>query len=130
MLIPGLALSCAAAGVLWFSAPLVPLLFGAKWDEAVPAIRLLAFLPMIRSVQYLIGNTITAYDRQPWRFGATALAACLNLVLNVIYLPTGTWRTAVVTTFISEAFLVTSLALVVWYWIRRESREDAGGVVG
>lgn len=129
MFLPGLALSCAAAGVLWLSAPLVPLLFGAKWDEAIPVIRLLAFLPMIRSVQYLIGNTITAYDRQPWRFGATALAACLNLVLNVIYLPTGTWRTAVVTTFISEVFLVMSLALVVWYWVRRESRERSDDAV-
>jgi len=124
MFVPGLAVSCAATAALWLLAPLVPLVFGDKWDEAVPAIRLLAFLPIIRSVQFLIGNTITAFDRQPWRFGATALAACLNLVLNVIYLPTGTWRTAVVTTFISEAFLVTSLALVVVYWIRRESLGD------
>ena len=127
MFLPGLALGCASAAAIWICAPLVPLVFGSKWDEAVPAIRLLALLPGIRSVQYLVGNTITASDRQPWRFGATALAAGLNLVLNVIYLPTGTWRTAVVTTFISEAFLLTSLALIVWYWLRREAREGATG---
>lgn len=125
MFVPGLLLGGAAAGVIWLCAPLVPLVFGSKWDEAVPAIRLLAFLPGIRSVQYLVGNTITASDRQPWRFAATALAAGLNIVLNVIYLPTGTWRTAVVTTFISEAFLVTALTGVVWYWLRRESQEGS-----
>lgn len=124
MFVPGLALGFGAAAVLWVCAPLVPLLFGSKWESAVPAIRLLAFLPGIRSIQYLIGNTITASDRQPWRFAATALAAVLNIVLNVIFLPTGTWRTAVATTFVSEVFLVTTLAAVVWYWLRRESQED------
>ncbi len=123
MFAPGLALGLGSAAVLWLFAPLVPFVFGDKWDDAVPAIRLLAFLPIIRSVQYLVGNTITAFDRQPWRFGATALAAILNVVLNVIYLPTGTWRTAVITTFISEIFLVTTLAAVVWYWLKRELRE-------
>ncbi len=123
MFLPGLAVGCLAAAGLWVCAPLVPYFFGDKWDDAVPAIRLLGFLPAIRSVQYLIGNTITAFDRQPWRFGATAMAAVLNVVLNVIYLPTGTWRTAVATTLVSEVFLITALALVVWYWLRRESGE-------
>lgn len=123
MFTSALAVGVAAGAGLWIIAPVVPLLFGSKWDEAVPVIRLLAFLPIIRSVQFLIGNTITAFDRQPWRFGATAAAAVLNLVLNVIYLPTGTWRTAVVTTFISEVFLITLLTLVVLYWLRRDDRE-------
>ena len=129
MFVPGLVLGCAAAAALWIAAPLVPIVFGARWDPAVPAIRLLAFLPAIRSVQYLVGNTITAFDRQPWRFAVTAMAAVLNVVLNVIYLPTGTWRTAVVTTFISEAFLLTALAAVVWYWLRRESQEGSPDAV-
>lgn len=122
MLLPGLALGLGTAVILWICAPLVPLILGERWDPAVPAIRLLAFLPALRSVQYLVGNTITAFDRQPWRFGATAVAAVLNLVLNVIYLPTGTWRTAVATTFVSEVFLVTALLAVVWYWLQRESK--------
>jgi O-antigen/teichoic acid export membrane protein len=121
MFLPGLGLGCAAAAALWLGAPLVPIVFGSTWDEAVPVIRLLAFLPAIRSVEYLVGNTITAFDRQPWRFGATAMAAVLNVVLNVIYLPGGTWRTAVVTTLISEVVLIALLLGVVWLWLRRES---------
>lgn len=125
MLVPGLGLGLFAAAVAWLFAPLVPIVFGDKWEEAVPAIRLLAFLPAVRSIQYLVGNTITACDRQLWRFGATAVAAVLNIVLNVIYLPGGSWRTAVATTFVSEVFLVTALFLVLWFWVRKESQEAA-----
>ncbi len=129
MLVPGMALGVGAAVAFWICAPLVPILLNdPKWDDAVPAIRLLAFLPAIRSVQYLMGNTLSASDHQQWRFASTALAAVLNIVLNVIYLPTGTWRTAVATTFVSEVILVVTLCAVVWYWLRREPEGSSNDV--
>ncbi len=119
-----LLLGLSAGAAFWVLAPLVPALLGPKWsDEVVSVIRWLAFLPAARAVQYVAGNTLSAADKQWWRFGATAVAALLNLGLNLALLPNGTWRTAAMTTYVSEMVLMASLVLLVFYWMRRESRE-------
>ena len=116
-------LGFGSGAVFWILAPLVPAVLGANWsDEVVSVIRWLAFLPGVRAVQYVAGNTLSAADKQWWRFGATGAAAALNLGLNLVLLPNGTWRTAAMTTYVSELVLMVSLAALVVYWIRRESK--------
>jgi hypothetical protein len=44
----------------------------------------------------------------------------LNLGLNMIFLPNGTWRTAVYTTLVSEVFLTSVLIVVAVTAARRE----------
>ena len=117
---PSIAVSVAVGVGMVVFAPVV-LIAGDKWTDAVGAIRLLAALPLVRGVQWLLGNTLTASARQMWRVGATWSAAALNLGLNLILLPTGTWRTAVFTTMVSEVYLTTALGAIVLYWVRRES---------
>lgn len=125
-------LGLGAGAAFWVLAPLVPVILGSNWsDEVVAVIRWLAFLPGIRAVQYVAGNTLSAADKQWWRFGATGAAAALNLGLNLWLLPNGSWRTAAMTTYISEAVLMVSLVILVFYWIRREANDpkltvDAG----
>ena len=117
-------LGFGTGAVFWLLAPLVPLLLGSNWsDEVVAVIRWLAFLPGVRAVQYVAGNTLSAADKQWWRFGATGAAAALNLGLNLWLLPTGSWRTAAMTTYVSEVVLMVSLTLLVFYWIRREAKD-------
>ncbi|MDH3293218.1 MAG: lipopolysaccharide biosynthesis protein [Acidimicrobiia bacterium] len=114
--------------VFWLLAPLTPVLLGAQWTEAVSVVRWLSFLPGVRAVQYVVGNSLSAADRQWWRFAVTALAAGLNLTLNLLLLPGGSWRTAAVTTFVSEIFLMGALILLVALLIRRErSSSDRRG---
>lgn len=66
-------------------------------------------------MQYLVGNTLSASDRQWSRFSATLTTAVLNVVLNLIFLPSGGWRTAVPTTLVSEIALLVFLGILVWY---------------
>lgn len=112
----GMLLGFGAAAIFWIIAPSVPLVLGPKWEDVTDVIRLLSFLPAIRSMQYLVGNTLSASDRQWSRFMATIMAAALNIGLNLIYLPNGGWRTAVATTLVSELALLLLLVIVVWYW--------------
>ncbi|MDH5522288.1 MAG: polysaccharide biosynthesis C-terminal domain-containing protein, partial [Acidimicrobiia bacterium] len=115
-------LGFGSGAVFWVLAPLVPLLLGSNWsDEVVAVIRWLAFLPGVRAIQYVTGNTLSAADKQWWRFGATGAAAALNVGLNLWLLPKGTWRTAAMTTYVSEMVLMVSLVALVFYWIRREA---------
>ena len=115
LMVPGLLIGLGTGVGLWITAPLVELLAGSGYEEAIATIRLLAVLPAIRAVQYLIGNCLSAARRQPWRLGATAAAAAVNFGLNLVYLVNGSWRTAVYTTFVSEIFLtVVMLIIVMW----------------
>jgi O-antigen/teichoic acid export membrane protein len=121
----GVLLGFGAAVAFWLAAPVVPWILGPEWQDATDVIRLLSFLPALRSMQYLVGNTLSASDRQWSRFGAAMSTAVLNLVLNLIFLPNGGWRTAVATTFVSEMALLVWLCLLVWYWAMREDVADS-----
>jgi O-antigen/teichoic acid export membrane protein len=119
---PGMAVGALVGLGFAVLAPLVPLVVGSDYDDAVPAIRLLAVLPFIRSLQYLMGNCLSAASHQWWRVAATLAAAALNLGLNIRFLPAGTWRTATYTTIASECFLTGVLLVAVLGWARLEAR--------
>lgn len=122
-LVPPMAALGAGVGLgMAVCAPLVPLVAGEEWNEAVDAIRLLGALPLIRALQYLMGNALSASDNQWWRVRATLSAALLNFGLNLWLLPSGTWRTAVFTTMVSELYLTAVLALVAVILSGREAR--------
>ncbi len=122
LLLPGLAIGAAAGVGFWLTAPLVPLLVGRKYDAAVSTIRYLAFMPAIRAVQYIFGNSLSASGRQVTRLWATIGAGVVNLGLNLVLLVNGTWRTAVYTTYASEIMLTTTLVWVAFHHERRERR--------
>lgn len=121
LLKPGIAIGIAVGLGFVIMAPIVPLLAGgSKYADVVGMIRLLAILPLVRAVQYLMGNCLSASDHQWWRVAATLAAAGLNFGLNVRLLPTGTWRTAVFTTLVSETFLTVTLIAMVYTWVWKE----------
>ncbi|MGB5757434.1 MAG: lipopolysaccharide biosynthesis protein [Acidimicrobiales bacterium] len=124
MIKPGMAIAVAVGFGFVVLAPLIPVVAGPEYNDSVNVIRLLSVLPVIRMVQYLAGNILSASDRQPWRMGATGLAMVTNLGLNLWLLRDGTWRTAVFTTFVSEILLAGLLIGIVGFWVRREDRDD------
>lgn len=122
MIKPGMAVATLVTVGFLVLAPVVPWVAGAEYEEALQVIRLLALLPMIRMVQYLSGNTLSAADRQRWRMMATGAAMVVNLGLNLWLLRDGDWRTAVYTTFVSEVLLAGLLIGLVSYGVRSERR--------
>ena len=124
MVAPGMSIAVAVGVGFLVFAPLIPLVAGEEYNDSVSVIRLLAVLPIIRMAQYLLGNTLSAADRQWWRTGATATAVVVNLGLNIWLLRDGTWRTAIFTTFVSEILLAALLAAIVVKWVRWERHQD------
>ena len=124
LLKPALAVGLAAGAGAFVCASVVPWLVGDDYGPAVETIRLLAPMPAIRAVQYLMGNCLSASGHQRWRLILTVAAGALNLGLNLVLLPGGTWRTAVGTTFASELFLTASLTAVALGWARRRPALD------
>ncbi|MGH1489330.1 MAG: lipopolysaccharide biosynthesis protein [Acidimicrobiales bacterium] len=120
MIKPGMGVAVAVGLGFLLLAPAVPWIAGPEYEESVEVIRFLAILPMIRMVQYLAGNTLSAADRQPWRMVAAGLAMVVNLSLNLWLLRDGDWRVAVYTTFFSEVLLAGMLIALVAYGSRAE----------
>jgi len=70
-------------GAFFFAEPLVMVLFGVHWIEAVPSFRLLALWALMRSVMNPIGSLLYGMGR-PWLAFKWNL---VNLVLAVLVIP-------------------------------------------
>ncbi|MEZ5406749.1 MAG: lipopolysaccharide biosynthesis protein [Acidimicrobiales bacterium] len=125
LLAPGVGVALLVAVGFLVLAPLVPVVAGSEYDDAVGAIRMLSVLPLIRCVQYLMGNCLSASGHQWWRVGATLSAAAVNFGLNVRFLPQGQWSTAVYTTITSEIYLTAVMAAMVFLLSTMERRQAA-----
>jgi O-antigen/teichoic acid export membrane protein len=120
MSIHALAATAPVAAALWLAAPLFELALGSEWGEADEVIRLLAVLPVIKGFQFAYGNALTAAGNQQARMWLTGAAAIGNLLGNIRFIPTGSWRAAVATTLAAEVALAVAFAATSWYCARSE----------
>jgi O-antigen/teichoic acid export membrane protein len=112
--------SIGAAVVLFFAAPLVPLVFGPSFQGSVAALRWLCLLPVLRALHYAWGTTITASASQ-WNRTATQFgAATFNLCLNFLLIPRWSWRGAAVASLLTDGALAAASFFVVACLTRRE----------
>jgi O-antigen/teichoic acid export membrane protein len=116
-----LAYCALAAVVIWFLAPLVPLLFGAEYQPAVAAVRgMIAFVPLF-GLRTLGGNVLLGRGQAALlaRFQLVALAVMFGA--GVLLVPRyGLWG-AVAAAIATEA----ALCLAVWNAIRRLRRHGS-----
>jgi O-antigen/teichoic acid export membrane protein len=117
---PLLALGAGAAVVLWVAAPLAPLVLGAGFASAEPAIRWLALVPLLQTVFYLAGDVLTGAGHQGLRSGIQLGAAALNIGLNLLLIPAYGWRGAAMATVATDV----ALGLALWAAVRRRSRRS------
>lgn len=108
--------------LLALGAPLLPLLFGPSFRGAVPALRWLCLLPILRALHYAWGSAITASASQ-WNRTATQFgAAALNLCLNALLIPRWSWRGAAVGSLLTDGALAAASLFVLSRLVRREAR--------
>ncbi len=115
-------LGVAAAAGLWFLAPMAEILTGdARVSEII---RWLAPFPLLRGLQYFPGNVLSGLDRNGVRNAINIGSAALNLVLNLLLVPSGGWRAAVAATLVAEACLAMGMWLAALGYARREARAE------
>jgi O-antigen/teichoic acid export membrane protein len=100
----GLYALLAFAVMIW-TAPMFPHLVGHSYAASVPAIRLLALIPLLRSFHYSAGNALTGCTSQWYRTSAQLLAAGLNLGLNLLLIPHWSWKGAAIASLITDGSL-------------------------
>jgi O-antigen/teichoic acid export membrane protein len=94
-------------------APLIPLALGPKYAMVAPAIRLLAFIPVMRCVHWFLADALSGADAQALRTSIQVGVALLNVGLNIVVLPRWSWVGAAWTSLASDGALLIAVYLAV-----------------
>ena len=106
-------------------APVIPVLLGAEFEEAIAALRWLAPLPAIAAFQYLAADTLTGSGHQKTRSIIQVGAAVLNVLLNFWLIPLYSWQGAAWATIISDSLRLIFLWIIILVLYRRSAKIDS-----
>jgi O-antigen/teichoic acid export membrane protein len=95
-------------GFLLF-APYVPRILGAEYLGAVEAIRWLAIVPLLLSLQFLVSDALTGAGFQGMRSGIQVCSAVCNVGLNFGLIPLYSWKGAAIATLVAEGLKLIGL---------------------
>ncbi len=112
-----------AGAALYLTAPLLPLLLGADYEGAVEAVRWLCPLPFLKTTHYFAADTLTGAGFQGIRSGIQVLVCFFNVSVNLLLIPTYSWRGAAWASLASDGVLALGLwAVVICYYVRRKGQ--------
>lgn len=117
---PVLGYAVAGTTVLALGAGAVPHVLGPSYAEAVPALRLLSLLLLLRAVHYLAADTLTVSGHNGRRVVCQVAVLGVNVVSNVVLIPVLGWQGAAVSSLLCDALLVVLL----WWQVARALREE------
>jgi O-antigen/teichoic acid export membrane protein len=123
-LLPILVLYAIASCIgFWFLAPFIPIILGEEYREAIGALLWLAPLPAISAIQFLAADTLTGSGNQKARSLVQVIAAIINVVLNIWWIPLFSWKGAAWATLVSDSFKLVCLWLIV-LWLYRKTKKS------
>lgn len=77
----------AASGLILVSEPLIEIIFGSDYIEAVPVLRIFAIYAVLRVITALTSNGLDFMGRARERAIVKGLTAIMNVVLNLVLIP-------------------------------------------
>ncbi|AFZ37211.1 polysaccharide biosynthesis protein [Stanieria cyanosphaera PCC 7437] len=101
-------------------APVLPIILGNEYADAIAALRWLAPIPCLAAFQMLAADTLTGAGFQKSRSIVQVVAALLNLGLNFILIPQFSWKGAAWATLCSDSFRMVGLWIIVIVLYRQE----------
>jgi O-antigen/teichoic acid export membrane protein len=108
---------------LYLTAPLLPYLLGDEYQSAVEAVRWLALLPFLRAMHYFVADALTGAGFQGLRTGVQVIVGLFNVLINLVLIPTYSWRGAAWATIASDTLLLLGLCAILWYTLHKERLE-------
>ncbi|MGO9338929.1 MAG: flippase [Terracidiphilus sp.] len=114
----GLLVSTAAALGMFVFAPVLPMVTGKGFGDAVSALRWLCLIPIFRSVHQITGSVLTALGLQRLRTVTQVTAVVLNFGLNVWLIPEFGWHGAAWSSLATDG----TLGILNWCVLERHSK--------
>jgi O-antigen/teichoic acid export membrane protein len=115
----------ASAGI-WVLAPVLPHILGTNYDAAVPAVRWLALIPLLRCIHSFLADALSGAGLQRTRTKIQVLIALVNILGNLIILPRYSWRGAAWTSLGCDGLLVVAFWYTALCYRRRQYAASAG----
>jgi O-antigen/teichoic acid export membrane protein len=112
------------AAVLFFAAPVIPLLVGKGFAPSVMALRWLCLIPFFRSFHLSAGDALAGAGRQATRLTFQMVAALGNVGLNLYLIPRFSWRGAAVASLITDGSLGAMMWMVL-VWLKHRLKRAA-----
>jgi O-antigen/teichoic acid export membrane protein len=110
-----------AAGIgLFLLAPIVPQLLGSEYENVVDALRLLAPIPLFRSLQNFGGDTLSGAGFQGVRSMIEVIVSVFNISINLWLIPLYSWQGAAWSSIASDGLLMTMLWLMVAFQYHKQ----------
>jgi O-antigen/teichoic acid export membrane protein len=110
---------------IWILAPVVPHILGSKYDSVVPALRWLALIPFLRCFHVFLADALSGAGFQRLRTGIQVSVALINVGLNLVILPTYSWRGAAWASLGCDGLLVVTFWFTALYCRRLEELRPA-----
>lgn len=98
---------------IFFLADFLPLLLGGSYDAAVPALRWLAWMPIVLLFRMCLQSLLGVSGHQKKALIIIALGALLNIGLNLCFIPIYGWHGAVITTYLVEMLSIILMLCIV-----------------
>lgn len=110
-----------AVAALAVFAPIVPMVLGHGYAQAVEAIRWLALLPLLKTLHYFVANSLAGAGFQGLRTLVQIGIAAFNILINLWLIPLHGWRGAAWSSLASDGLLALGLWLAAHYLTRHGS---------
>lgn len=100
----------AFLGMLVLAPELVRGLFGTRWEESIPVMRVLALMGILHSVTFFSGTALMASGKPSWRLAIGMVNSLVNVTALMLVVRLGiVW---VATAFVVRAYLLSPLSLL------------------
>ncbi len=110
----------AALGTIFFTlSGVLPWLLGTQYEDAVDALRWLAWLPLIKLPRSFAQHALIAADRKMHYAYILTSGALMNITLNLWAIPNWSWNGAIASTYITELAMF-SMQLMVLFFARKQ----------
>lgn len=118
-IIAGMIYGAVVGAVLYFGAPLLPLVLGSKYDLSVEILQSLAFLPVPLFIQCALSDALAAANFQRVRSIVQIIVAGMSIALNIVLIREMSWQGAVIASYASQSALVVLMAILVFLKLRQ-----------
>jgi O-antigen/teichoic acid export membrane protein len=121
VLLVGVGGTIAAIAVYAVAPILLNTLYGVRFVDAAPALRILALALPLFFVNYALTHQVIAWDGQRAYLAITAIALAANLVANTMLIPTGGMIGAATATLMTELTVAAGCAVALRRAVRSPS---------
>lgn len=110
-----------ASATLWFLAPALPHILGARYVSVAPTIRWLSLIPFLRCIHSFLADALSGAGSQRTRTIIQVVVAVANIALNLLVLPRYSSRGAAWSSLACDCLLVILFWSAALFWNRHDA---------